>query len=765
MGTLASEMPLPLGENEARLRLLLGSVAQAVWEADAGGVVVKDSPSWRAYTGQTVDEWLGYGWLDAIHPEDRSFSERQWREAIAAGRIVDTEFRLRGPDGGWRWTNVRATPVLDGNGQIASWAGLNIDIDARRRAEDALQESARRHEFLLALNDVLRPLADPTDIQTAAMQALGRHLNASRVAYTQIAADEYIIERDYTADVPSMAGRYPIASFGPNKTAAYREGVTRVIVDAELDTFNDPAAVANFAALGVRAGIGVPLFKNGRMVATLVVHQREPRNWTAHDVAVAEETAERTWAALERARAEASLRRSEEKYRTLFENLGQGYAECELIRDGSGRAVNFRYIALNPAFERLTGFKVAEMLGRTARDAVPDLPSSHFDMYEQIVESGSPTRREYKIDPLDRWYENHIYPGVGDRFFALYEDITERKHAERALNESERRLKTLVQGVPQLVWRAIDGGKWTWASPQWTDYTGQAEQDSRGDGWLEPVHPFDRERILRIWREAAEGGEFHADYRVRHAEDGCYRWFQTRATPVRDNAGAIVEWLGTSTDVDDLRRLQERQQVLLAELQHRVRNILAVTRSIISRSDDGERSTQDYVAHLQGRIAALARTQVLLTRTAGTEVDLEMLIRDEILSQAGSENQFVLNGEAVAVSPKCAEVLTLAIHELATNATKYGAFSRPSGRLTVNWSTEVREGANWLVIVWREHGVPIVGAVPRRYGFESELISRRIPYELKGHGRIDLKPGGLESRIEFPLVDGESILQTDAGGR
>jgi two-component sensor histidine kinase len=211
--------------------------------------------------------------------------------------------------------------------------------------------------------------------------------------------------------------------------------------------------------------------------------------------------------------------------------------------------------------------------------------------------------------------------------------------------------------------------------------------------------------------------------------------------------------------------LRELQQILLAELQHRVRNILAVTRSIISRSNDGGRSTDDYVAHLQGRISALARTQVLLTRSAGALVDLETLIRDELVAQTANEDQISLDGEEFSISPKSAEVLTLAIHELATNATEYGAFSRPSGRLEIRWWSERRDEQDWLVIGWRERGVPIIDAVPRRRGFGSELISRRIPYELRGRGSFSLQPGGVESRIEFPLVAGDSILQTDAGGR
>ena len=136
-------------ESEARHRLLIGSWAQAVWETDADGVVVDDSPSWRAYTGQTQEEWVGYGWLNAIHPDDRAYAERQWREAIEVRGLVNAEYRLRAPNGGWRWTNVRAAPVLDASGRVEKWAGMNIDTDARRRAEAAQHESEGRFRALV----------------------------------------------------------------------------------------------------------------------------------------------------------------------------------------------------------------------------------------------------------------------------------------------------------------------------------------------------------------------------------------------------------------------------------------------------------------------------------------------------------------------------------------------------------------------------------------------------------------------------------------
>ena len=138
-----------LKESEQRFRVLVEAVAQAVWETDAAGVVVKDSPTWRAYTGQTLDECLGYGWVDAVHPEDRAYAERQWRDAVSMGQNVDAEFRLRGPDGGWRWTNVHAAPLRDAEGEIVKWVGMNLDVTERKEAESALAASQQRLQLAI----------------------------------------------------------------------------------------------------------------------------------------------------------------------------------------------------------------------------------------------------------------------------------------------------------------------------------------------------------------------------------------------------------------------------------------------------------------------------------------------------------------------------------------------------------------------------------------------------------------------------------------
>lgn len=927
-----------LRESEARHRLLIESWAQAVWETNGEGVVVKDSPSWRAYTGQTVGEWLGYGWLGAIHPDDRGFAERQWREAMAACRSVDAEFRLRAPDGGWRWTNVRVAPLRDARGEIEKWVGLNIDIDAPKRAELALQESEERQAFLLKLSDALRPVADPVALQETTTRTLGEQLKASRVFYVLVEDDEdtATILANYTDGVPARLGRYSLSAFSSYAAGEWRAGRTASTDDVDADPRWSEAERAAYASVSTRAGFGVPLIKGGRLVALLGVNQSTPRHWTDDERELAREVAERTRAAVEQARAETALRRSEERLRALFESIDEGFSEMQVILDEEGHVVDWLHLALNANFSRVTG--IPDITGRLASEVFPNLEGEWFRRMDLAYRTGEPQRFETELAELGRWFDNYITrlgDGDDERVLGVFGDITERKVAERTLRESEKRQAFLLRlsddlraqtdvtqierlvldriaeklsldrayittsdyavgetavpvefrrpGLSPLVGifkhsdfpesaRMVNEGTfvvrnvstdsnlseinrqsfegvrigavigvglrvgpsdvfWTLAaamtgSREWTageialleevaerawasieraraeaslresearfqqfanassgalwirdahtlnlEYVSEAAADIYGlrpddllgalEVWTAMIVPEDREAALSHVQRVRDGETETHEFQIQRQADQAFRWVRNTGFPLRDESGRVQRVGGIFDDVTQAKLAVEHHGVLLAELQHRVRNILAVVRSITRRSNDGERTTEDYVQHLEGRISALARTQVLLTRSVGASVNLEDMIRDELIAQVAHNEQFSLEGPEVELSPKAAEVLTLAIHELATNATKYGAFSRESGRVNVRWNVEKRDGQNWLNLQWKETGVPIVESVPRRQGFGSELISRRIPYELKGSGSFQLKPGGLESRIEFPLRAGDSILQID----
>lgn len=192
-----------------------------------------------------------------------------------------------------------------------------------------------------------------------------------------------------------------------------------------------------------------------------------------------------------------------------------------------------------------------------------------------------------------------------------------------------------------------------------------------------------------------------------------------------------------------------------SELQHRLRNMLAMLRSVIIRTSLNKTDVQEYVAHLQARIDAMARTQAMLARSSGNLVELEDIVRDELVADAAEGRRYSVSGPAVCLETHTAEVLGLAIHELATNSVKFGALGDRCGMLDVSWSA-MSDGEERVRFTWSERGLDLTNTHPLG-GFGSELITKRIPYELRGQGEMDFKADGLVATIEFPLVNGSSI--------
>lgn len=342
---------------------------------------------------------------------------------------------------------------------------------------------------------------------------------------------------------------------------------------------------------------------------------------------------------------------------------------------------------------------------------------------------------------------------------ALDQRVAERteeiQHKNDALAESELRFRTLVEGMPQLVWRATDGGFWTWASPQWERYTGLGTLGSSGMGWLAALHPDDRAAARLAWAAATPEAPLTFHARIYQQAEDRYRHFHIRAAAVMTADGRVAEWLGTSTDVDDLLRLQERQRILVAELQHRVRNILTVVRSVFGRTMEAGGSADELADHFRGRLDSLARTQVIVTQSAAGTVDLENLVRDELLSVGAMDGPSLeIEGPGVALTGKTAESIGLAIHELTTNALKYGALRAKDGNLQIRWSVNMDDGGTRrLDLRWIEQGVPAITLNPVRKGFGTELITDALPYQLGADTRLEFRGGGVRCSISVPLPE------------
>ncbi|MFE1597641.1 CheR family methyltransferase [Methylobacterium sp. ID0610] len=392
------------------------------------------------------------------------------------------------------------------------------------------------------------------------------------------------------------------------------------------------------------------------------------------------------------------------------------------------------------------GRPIAHIKARVAYDELPEDA-------RRVLRTLSSVEREVSNAATGSFYMARVLPYRSvDNYIAgvviTFIDVTARRRAEAALGESEARHRALIEGVPQLVWRAVGRGHWTWSSPQWSAFTGLSEAESSGLGWLNALHPDDREAALACWQVAETSGEMKMEGRICHAAEQRFRWFTTRAAPVRDEQGRIVEWLGTSTDIDDLRQLQEQQRVMVAELQHRTRNLIAVVRSIARQTSAASPSLEAFGEAFNERLGALSRVQGLLSRSDEERITIGALVRQELGALGADELQAHLSvsGPEVALRNSTVQTLALAIHELATNARKYGALSRAGGRLSVTWTFEEERR---LRLDWVEEGITVDGE--RGSGYGRELIERALPYALGAQTRYELDASSLRCRIDLPL--------------
>ncbi len=331
--------------------------------------------------------------------------------------------------------------------------------------------------------------------------------------------------------------------------------------------------------------------------------------------------------------------------------------------------------------------------------------------------------------------------------------IVERLETELRLTKD--RLQTFANLVTDLLWSCDAGGNVTWFNQRWLDYTGQELGEAVDSGLFEVVHPNEREQFAAAFRNAIDSGApLGSEYRLRRA-DGRYRWFRLRAEPVREG-GQPTQWLGSSDDIEERRRPlgnvneDETQGRLLSELQHRVRNTLSVVRSIARRTAESTQSVEDFAAHLDGRLAAFSRVQAIVTRDPAAGVSLEQVVGEEVAALTAREGeQVTIAGPYLRLKPKAAEITALAVHELATNALKYGALSVSDGRIEIGWS--ILDELEKLRFTWIET-VPRGIAPPTRDGFGTEFIKRLVSYELDADAELKFGPKGVSCRIDVPLA-------------
>ena len=322
------------------------------------------------------------------------------------------------------------------------------------------------------------------------------------------------------------------------------------------------------------------------------------------------------------------------------------------------------------------------------------------------------------------------------------------------LHDVEQRFRTMSDNISQLAWMCDRLGDVTWYNQRWLDYTGLTFEEMKGWGWKHVQHPDHVGRVLAGVTHSRDTGEIWEDTFPLRRKDGTYRWFLSRAMPIRDAAGNVVRWFGTNTDVTDLRDAEERQHLLINELNHRVKNVLATVQSMAAQTFRATGLDPSIREKLEARLVALANAHGILTQESWEGAEIRDILAQTLEPHAGPE-RLRMQGPAIRLSPKAALAISMAMHELATNAVKYGALSNGTGRIDVTWTVD-QPNPGTLKLQWMETGGPPVSS-PAHKGFGSRLIERNLPHDLDGEVKIDYRPEGVVCTVSSSLESaGES---------
>lgn len=320
-----------------------------------------------------------------------------------------------------------------------------------------------------------------------------------------------------------------------------------------------------------------------------------------------------------------------------------------------------------------------------------------------------------------------------------------RRLAERAMRESEARFREMADHAPVMIWVTECDGAFSYLSRSWYEFTGQTPSNGLSLAWRNAIHPDNRvEAELTLKRASAERQSFRLDYRMRRA-DGVYRWMINVAVPRFDAQGVFFGYIGSIIDITERRESEQHIRLLLAEVSHRAKNMLAVVQAMVRQSARHADNIDAFQVELAERIGALAKTHDLLIEQDWRGAPLRNLIEQQLAPfiERG-ERRAELDGPDLIVTAAAAQHLSLAIHELATNAAKHGALAATNGSVKVTWTCQPGEAGAppSFQLCWSESGGPPLAPIMRR-GFGSFVLERMVSTGIGGEARFEPTPEGL----------------------
>ncbi|TDH60919.1 PAS domain S-box protein [Dankookia rubra] len=707
-----------LAESEARLRTIVETVPV--------GLIMAELPSGRilganAHVGTLVRHPLPQspdlggdgGWV-AFHADGSLVAGHEYplaRMVLAGEEAPSIEVHYQRGDGTRAWMRIMGRPVRDAEGRLVGGVVALVDVDGERRAREALaaSEAEFRATFEQAAVGIAHVGLDGGWLRVNdRFCAIAGHRREDllRLTFQDITHPD-----DLAADLAQgdalLAGR--LGTYAMEKRYIRADGAV---------------AWVNLTVSVLRDAAGRP----DRFISVI------------EDIAA-------------RKAAEAALAASEERFRTLFERMEEGFALWEATRDEAGAIVDFRLLERNDAADRLTGRLPQACIGRTMRGLFPDMAPHVLDAYVRAAGTGEPQVLEAEEGrSIGRRLSIRIFSPGPERVAALVRDVTERVAAEAVVRDSEAMLRRVLDNLFAFVGVLAPDGTLLDANRAPLDAAGITLEEVRGRPFWEAYwwsyDPAVAAGVRAACRRAAAGEASRYDVEVRMAGDSRMA-IDFQVAPLRDAAGRVTHLIPSAVDITERKRSEEAKMLLAREVDHRAKNALAVVQSVLTLT-----RTEDPAAFkkaVMGRIAAMALAHTLLARENWNGADLRALLAEELAAYRGGgglEAAVQLDGPLVGLAPGAAQAVAMAIHELATNAAKYGALSRPGGHVSIAWSQE--PATQGLVLIWHERGGPPLEAPPARRGFGTGLIQSTIVRQLQGRLQMDWDQTGLRCTLSLP---------------
>lgn len=454
-----------------------------------------------------------------------------------------------------------------------------------------------------------------------------------------------------------------------------------------------------------------------------------------------------------RKQAEDDLRRSQQDLEDFFEN---GAVGLHLVAsDGT-------ILRANQAELDLLGYAAEDYIDRKIMEFHVDEPVIE-DILRRLSAGERLERHPARLRASDGSIKHvqitsNVHFGEGEflntRCFTV--DVTREQEAQAALLERSRQAREILDALPAAIYTTDSEGMITYYNEAAVAFSGR-RPELGSDSWCVSWRLYESDGTPLPHDECPMAVSLKEGRPVRGAEaiaerpDGTRVPFIPFPTPLRDESGAIIGAVNMLIDISERKRAEEEQRTLIHELNHRVKNTLATVQAIAAQTLKTTSDPAAFAEKLQGRIQALSSAHDLLTQSRWAGLAIDDLLAAELRPYGDpASDRFEISGESVVLEPRIALVLGMVLHELATNAAKYGALSILHGKLHLGWSvTEDRKP--WLRLRWRESGAPPV-ATPRVPGFGTRIIESSITRDLGGKVAFDFAPTGLDCHMELPLT-------------